>query len=238
MRRASLILANIRETADFFPATFQPKVRILFNVGMHVEPDKQAKASPNTELSVLFVAHLRPLKGGTLALRSFRRLLEANVSARLHMIGQGPDLGRLTALAGQLGIADKVDFMGYRPRTEVLDWMHRCDLFLLPSLRDSGGLVLLEAMAAGKPVICLDLSGPGQIVTPECGFKIAPTTSEAVEQALANALLKLAGDPDLRHRMGQAGRCRVTEEFDWDKRGEQMMNFYREITTDSGRLRG
>jgi glycosyltransferase involved in cell wall biosynthesis len=87
-------------------------------------------------------------------------------------------------------------------------------------------LVLLEAMSQGKPVVCLDLGGPGEIVSEECGFKIRPSDPEQVGTDLAAALARLEKDPQLREIMGEAGRRRVLERFDWDKRGEVMLELY------------
>jgi glycosyltransferase involved in cell wall biosynthesis len=86
----------------------------------------------------------------------------------------------------------------------------------------------MEAMMAEKPVVCLDLGGPGEIVTPECGFKVRPGNPAQVVADLAEALQKLAGDQALRRAMGLAGRQRILEHFDWEHRGERMMEIYSE----------
>jgi glycosyltransferase involved in cell wall biosynthesis len=128
-----------------------------------------------------------------------------------------------------LGISDRVKFLGGLPRPGVLGWMQRVDVLLHPSMRDSGGLVLMEAMAAGKPVVCLDLGGPGEIVTEECGFKIRPGAPKQVVADLAAALSRLAADPALCHKLGEAGRRRIRESFDWDERGRRMLELYEEV---------
>ena len=147
----------------------------------------------------------------------------------LVVIGSGSEGVRLAHLAAELGIAERVRFLGGMSRQQVLSWMQASDVLLHPSLRDSGGMVLLEAMGHGKPVVCLDLGGPGEIVDEHCGFKVAPGTLAQVVADLAAALGKLAASPSLRLTIGEAGRQRVRTLFDWDKRGKTMLEIYRQM---------
>ncbi len=90
-------------------------------------------------------------------------------------------------------------------------------------------MVVLEAMASGLPVVCLDYGGPGEMVTEECGIKVKPVTPEQTIEDLADALLKLANDPALRRRMGEAGRKRVEEVYSWEKKGEFIKKMYEKV---------
>lgn len=84
-------------------------------------------------------------------------------------------------------------------------------------------------MAAGLPIVCLDYGGPGEMVTDECGIKVEPITPEQTINDLADALLRLANDPDLRERMGEAGKKRVMEHYSWEKKGEFIRKVYGEV---------
>ena len=231
MRRATVILAGNQETAQLVPASRHSKVRLMSCGGM--SPKERLMAVVPGEkpagFIILFVALLRPLKGGSLAIRAMQRLSSRRADAKLLFLGGGgQERARLEALVRELGLAGQVQFLGGLPRAQVLGWMEASDALLFPSLRDSGPMVVLEAMNAGKPVVCLDLGGPGFFVTEKCGIKVKPGNPEQVISDLAAALEKLAGDPGLRRAMGEAGRQRVRETFDWDKRGERMMEIYRE----------
>jgi glycosyltransferase involved in cell wall biosynthesis len=206
-------------------------VQIMLGIGMAAEEkDKAVRPAAKPDgFIILFVAPLRPLKGGSLALKALQRFASKHPEAKLVLVGRGSEGERLAALARELGISERVQFLGGLQRPEVLGWMQVTDTLLLPSLRDSGGLVLLEAMAQGKPVVCLDLGGPGEIVNGECGFKIRPGQPEQVVSDLATALDQLAASPALRQTMGEAARRRVHEHFDWDKRGERMMEIYGKV---------
>ncbi|MDD1415884.1 glycosyltransferase family 4 protein, partial [Dolichospermum sp. ST_con] len=108
-----------------------------------------------------------------------------------------------------------------------------CMVLIHPSLHDSGAGVCLEAMAAGRPVICLDLAGPAVQVASDTGFKVAASTPEQAVRELSQAIARLARDGNLQQRMGEAGRKRVSELFNWEVKGRDLANLYEEIITQS-----
>jgi glycosyltransferase involved in cell wall biosynthesis len=112
------------------------------------------------------------------------------------------------------------------PHSELLVLMRASDVFLFPSLRDGGGAVVVEAMAAGKPVICMDLAGPGLHVTENCGIKVSPQTPDQTIKSIADALERLYGDRELLARMGEAARHRVEEAYVLDKLGDRLRGIY------------
>ena len=122
------------------------------------------------------------------------------------------------------------------PRGELLSNMESHDVFLFPSLRDGGGAVVIEAMAAGKPVVCLDTGGPGMHITDDWGFKIVPRSPDDAVSELASALEQLYNDEDLRSRMGKAARKRAEMVYHWDRLGEQLMNIYEESLEAGGNV--
>lgn len=95
-----------------------------------------------------------------------------------------------------------------------------------PSLHDSGGWVCLEAMAAGRPVVCLDWAGPAVQVTPQTGIKILPISPDQVVRDLATAMTRLASEPEFCRRLGQEGRRRIAEHFDWETKADFMSRIY------------
>ena len=104
-----------------------------------------------------------------------------------------------------------------------------CDLLVHPSLHDSGGWACLEAMAAGRPVLCLNLGGPAILVTDETGFKIPAFTPEQVAEEMAKAMIKLARDLNLRQYMGDVARQRVRKHFSWDEKGNYLNALYEKV---------
>jgi glycosyltransferase involved in cell wall biosynthesis len=184
--------------------------------------------SHNGTFRVLTAGKLLRIKGNALALRAFRQFAARHSDAELVIVGNGPELPWLRRLAGDLEQSRQVRFEDWMTREKLLSQMFASDVFLFPSLRDGGGAVVVEAMAAGKPVVCLDLACPGLHVTPECGIKITPCSPEGTVREMAAALERLYQNKELRARMGQAARKRGEEHYHWDRLGEHLLEIYRE----------
>ena len=129
-------------------------------------------------------------------------------------------------MARRLQIEHRVTFWGQVSRRETLQKVADCDVMLFPSLHDSGGWASIESMAAGRPVVCLDLGGPAHQVSAETGFKISADDPCKAIHELAGALISLAQDPSLRMRMSIASRKRVQEIFNWRHVGETFEALY------------
>jgi len=131
-------------------------------------------------------------KGFHLGLQSFAK---ANLpDAEYWILGIGPEQARLKRLAEQLKIAHQVKFWDRLPREESLQKLAQSHVLVHPSLHDSGGWVCIEAMATGRPVICLNLGGPGVQVTDETGIKVLAQTPEQAVQDLAQAMANVLGN--------------------------------------------
>lgn len=172
------------------------------------EPVRDGRRPP----VVLSVARQYRRKDTRTLLDAFARLQASHPEARLRIVGGGPELPRLRARARELGLGDRVTFLGEVPddgavRREYL----AADLFCLPSLQEGFGIAYLEAMAAGLPVVATRAAAVPEVVPDgEVGLLVPPRDPEA----LAAALARLLDDTDLRRRLGQAGRRRV-ERYDW-----------------------
>jgi glycosyltransferase involved in cell wall biosynthesis len=160
---------------------------------------------------------------------AFARFQKIFPASEYWFIGDGSERNWLEQLALQLGIGEKVTFLGQLPHNKVLDKLAECDVFVHPALHDSAPAVCLEAMATGRPVICLDLGGPALQVTEETGIKVPAILPEQVERDLASAMERLANDPNLRKRMGESARQRVRENFYWDRKGDFINELYRGV---------
>jgi glycosyltransferase involved in cell wall biosynthesis len=186
---------------------------------------------------LLSVGRLIHWKGYHLALEAFARLKSRFPQATYWVIGDGPERRRLAALAGRLRLRSSVRFLGSLPRGRTLAQLARGDVLVHPSLHESGGWACVEAMACGLPVVCLQIGGPAVLISEECGILVpAASPGQAVEQ-MAGALEKLARDGRLRRAMGEAGRTRARELFNWDGKGKALQGFYRQCA-GSGKAGG
>jgi glycosyltransferase involved in cell wall biosynthesis len=205
---------------QIFPETSLPAEEIT-RLAQHTLPE-------DAPVRFISMGRLLHWKGFHLGLRAFA-LADLPDDAEYWLLGDGPERQRLQALAEELGIANRVKFWNRLPREETLQKLSESIALVHPSLHDSGGWVCLEAMATGRPVLCLDLGGPSVQVTPETGFKVAAHTPEQAVSDLATAMTRLAQDSQLRMRMGQAGQKRVREGFTWETKGKLLTQLYKEI---------
>ncbi len=229
-RRSAVAIAATADTARRLHALRCSDVRTLSESGLlqeEIATLHQLEPAGGEQIRFISMGRLLHWKGFHLGLRAFAQAAIPN--SEYWILGEGPQREVLQALAEALGVASQVKFWGRLPRQDGLLRLGQCDVLVHPSLHDSGGWVCLEAMAASRPVICLDLGGPGVQVTPEAGYKISPTTPEQVVEHLAEAMTQLAQQPDLRQKMGAAGRHRVKEHFDWDQKINQQISLYEEV---------
>ena len=226
-RRAALALATTPETANRLRKLGAKRVEVLSEVALSEEEiDCLGKLPPPEPKPVRFlsVGRLLAWKGFHLGLMAFAQ--SGLEEAEYWIVGDGPERKRLEALARRLGVADRVRFWGALPRAEVLRLLGQVHALVHPSLHDSGGWVSLEAMAAGRPVICLDLGGPATQVTQETGFKVPARTPEKAVRDLAQAIRWWGENPNLSKEMGEAGRKHVTIRFVWVRRSLDIMRLY------------
>ena len=238
-RRSIVAFGTTEATAHCLRRLGAKDVRVLSQVGMSAAEIGQLSQSPGPDAGVIrfvSIGRLLALKGFHFGLRAFARARIAR--AEYWIIGDGPELGRLRGLVTELGIAGQVRFWGGLPRDETLRRLAESHVLVHPSLHDSGGWVCAEALAIGRPVICLDLGGPAAQVTASTGFRIRPRTTSQVVRDLSEAMQRLAADPALRRQMGAAGRRRCMEELCWESKGRLLDAVYKEIVEKRSTLLG
>jgi glycosyltransferase involved in cell wall biosynthesis len=224
-RRAAVALATTDRTAERLKILGCREVLVYSEAGLPQEEIERLAAIPirTGELfRLVSLGDLLHLKGFELGLRAFAQFQKQFPQSEYWLMGEGPERQRLRKIARKLGVEKSVKFWGRIPRAEVLQKLELCDVLVHPSLHDSGGWVCLEAMAAGRPVICLDIGGPGLQVTAETGVKVKAISPKQAIDEMAAAMAQLAQNPELKNRMGEAGRARVSEIFAWEKKGEWL----------------
>jgi len=235
-RRAKAILFGNREALKAVPRKWHSKVQLfpLNGVPPTAFDGFTPGVQPGEKYKILTAGRLVRLKAFDLAIEAFKAFVEQTGltsrgdGAEFTIVGDGPELPRLQGLVRSYGLQEQVRFETWKPQEKLWSMMRACDVFLFPSLRDGGGLVVVEAMAAGKPVICVDLGGPGMHVTEDCGIKVAPHSPEQVVRDLAAALERLYRDKGLRLQMGEAARERAAQIYHWDRIAGRMLEIYKD----------
>jgi len=192
-----------------------------------VEPARYQRAVPIARyrdgvLNILFVGRMEPRKGLIHLLRAFRKLQLEGVHARLLIVGSGPGdrEARRYVLTRQL---ENVEFLGRVSESQKAQLFKTADIYVSPATgRESFGIVLLEAMSAGAPIICSDIHGYRGVVRRERdGILVEPGSADA----LAAAIRRLADDPELRAKLSRAGEERA-QLFTWERVGLAVEEYY------------
>lgn len=214
---ATQIVATTAETLSKIPAKYRRKSTVQQAIG--IDPQRFLRLSPKkprnsamrdrARLELLYVGRLLPWKGVHLTLKALAMLGESPANVHLTVIGSGYDHARLKKLADRLKVDELVSWVSWMRREELIGVYSNFDLFMFPSLHDSGGSVVLEALMFGLPVVCLDLGGPGIAVNDDCGKVIQATgVDEAgVVGAIATFLRRVLADPNMLRRLSATARA-------------------------------
>ena len=226
-RNARIILTATLATRAGIPTEFGPKCIDMLENGVDLDIFKPSdwpdSPSPERPLEILFVGRLLPFKGVPMLLEAAARL---QFPFHLTIVGTGSEEGPLRTLAESLPLKGRVDFLGALPLCEVAKQMALAHVFCLPSVRESGGGVLLEAMAVARPVIALAYGGPAEIVDEEVGRLIPSTGRETVIGELAKTLADVVDNPEHWRQRGLTGRKRVEQRYAWPVKIDAAITLY------------
>jgi len=230
VKRAKAILVCDRETKQNIPEKYQQKVHYFPAMGIgkkEVGPVPKKKENQK-EFKVLSSGRLHRLKAFDLAIQAFALFAKENQNTIMEIVGSGDEKQNLKDLIEKFDLKYRVKITPWLERKNLLKLMQQSDVFLFPSLRDAGDVVI-KAMAQGMPVVCLNTAGPGFHVKKEWGIKVEARTKEMVVNELALALEKLYKDEPLKRKMGKAARRRAKGYYVWDELGKKLEKIYKMV---------
>lgn len=214
--RAALIACTTRETLQRIPERFHDKCIVLPAIGIDPPNGPATPAESPQTPAFLFIGRLLYWKGLHLVLRAMPEVMRQVPNTRLKIVGQGKDARWLRQVAEECGVNAQIDWIPQLPHHEIATIYHGQTALVFPSLHDSGGLVVLESLAAGLPVVCLALGGPGVFVDSSCGVVIdaANQSERSIQHSIASAMIRLAQDPSFRANL--AANCAArARQFSW-----------------------
>jgi len=191
--------------------------------GVDLEFYDRLEVQERDEPTICYVGHLEARKGILDLIRAFNVILKKIPDARLLIVGSGPLMMKAKEIAMRLRVSHRVDFIGEIKFREAAKIMKSSHVVVLPSLIEGFGIVLAEAGACGKPAIAYDIPAVRDIIIDGVnGFLVQPRNIEA----LANRIIEVLRDDNLRRKMGEAGKMIVKNNFTWDKAAQNTLKVY------------
>ncbi|WP_341546156.1 glycosyltransferase [Desulfitobacterium sp. THU1] len=244
-RRVVLVSDKLRENYGLeLWADSLSKYRVIYNGAEFEDVDAKAQAEVQKSAScenaihdeqrgpvLLTVGFLREPKGHAYVLEALAnsQLLQDYPNLLYRIAGDGAERQNLEAQVRALGLEKHVEFLGSLPHPQAMAEMARCDIFVMPSWNEAFGVVYLEALSQGKPIIGTKGEGIAPLIhREEVGLTVRPRNAEDIRFAIE----KLLGNPDLTQEMGKKGQILVRENFTWSHNAHQTIALYHEVLAE------
>ena len=231
--RAALVLGVAPYMRDVLAPVPLRRFAPMLELGIDTLAPPIQRNPPADGLRLLHVGRAVRTKGLRDAIRALSHLPDLP-AVTLTSAGDGPDLAACRALAKNLGLAERITFLGHIPRDRVETLYAHHDLFVFPSFREPAGGVLYEAMRWGLPILTVARGGPDHIVDDASGLRLPVTDPTTLATGLASAIRHLQADPDLRLRLGAGARAKVAREGLWPDKAAALLAKYRAILSPAG----
>ena len=216
---AKLIYVTTADSMRLVPVKYRFKTSVHLAIATHGHAVQDYERQPPEFPRFVFAGQLIHLKGVHLAIRALAEARKVLPTVTLTLVGAGPAEQWLRRVANRLSLAEAVEFAGPLPRHKFLDLLSGYTALVFPSLHDTGGMVVLEALSQGLPVISLDLGGPGVIVNSSCGIVVSTVSAGETEvvSAIASAMITLGKMAASEWKSLSAGAIARANELSWDK---------------------
>jgi glycosyltransferase involved in cell wall biosynthesis len=191
--------------------------------------------SASIPLRAAFVGRLVPYKGADILLDAIADFLKQG-TLELHVIGDGPQRPLLETMIARMGVQNSVQFHGWVAHADVPTKLRICDFLALPSIREFGGGVVVEAMALGLPPIVADYGGPSELVDETTGIRVPFHDKSSLVEGMKSAIGDVIRHPEMLDKFGAAGRRKVAEKLTWDAKAKQILAVYQAVLGGSKNL--
>jgi glycosyltransferase involved in cell wall biosynthesis len=225
---AAVIFAKTADTRNLLSDHLREKTIVFGELGIRKAQIASPRVRRQKPPRLLYAGRLLYWKGVHIAIQAFAELLAKIPDARFTIVGSGPEDARLRADAQARKVSENIDFISWLPQNKLFELYDSHDLLLFPSLHDSSGGVVLESLCQGMPVVCLDLGGPKDIVTPNSGIIIKTTglNTAQVASSIANEICQALSSPTMLADLSRGAISRASDFILSDR----VAKFYQEAS--------
>lgn len=228
--RAVSIITRTNNTKMFIPLIFRNKVKVCLETSMEpsVFNHKKEILAKNNLINLIITGRLVPFKNVISAVNALE-YINSKYNYQLTIIGSGSEKNKIKKAIALKNLSRRVKFISEIKRNEVLTKLSKADIYIFPSLREGGSWALMEAMAIGLPVICLNWTGMEIITDKNSAIQLPVSNPKQMPKDIAQAICELIENPSERFRMGNAARARIKNVFNWKAKGEFMEQLFEEL---------
>lgn len=231
-RNTTVLLSATQSTFESFPERYQHKIVTMIENGVELNrftpmpwPSDPSSENP---VRLLFVGRLIPFKGIPMLIEAVSAV-RSEMKIEVRIVGEGAMKAEWKELVRQKGLESEIRLLGGQSLDQVAEHMKWCHAFVLPSVRESGGAVLLEAMASARPVAAVGYGGPAEIVDDDIGVLIPPSGPDSVIRGLIEVIRSVKSNPEIWRGRGQTGLERARTLYSWESKMDQALEIYRNI---------
>ncbi len=219
-KRAEAILCRTENNVNAIPKKYRNKTKLVLETAIDKEILEYRKdySGKKEQIELIITGRLVPFKNVEMTVDIMEKLSNKYQNIHLTIIGSGSESENIKKKIKQYSIDSFINVIDELPREQVINSLVESDIYVCPSLREGGSWSLMEAMAVGLPVVCLNWTGMKTITSDDTAIRIEPTDYEQTVEEFTNAISELIDSRDKRMKMGLAGRERIREKFNWDSK--------------------
>ena len=235
-RDSAAIIAGSKHTYGELPPWTKEKLVYIPENGVDMNRFSVPRGhSASLPLRVAFVGRLVPYKGADMLLEATSEFVKQG-QVEVHIIGDGPQRSALESIVTRLNLEDGVRFHGWVRHSDLQEKLRVCDIMALPSIREFGGAVVVEAMALGLTPIVADYGGPSELVDDTTGIRVPFHDKASLVEGMRDAIRRCIRSPGMVDKFGEAGRRKVLEKLTWDAKANQILAVYDAVLNGSKNL--
>ncbi|MDP4142971.1 MAG: glycosyltransferase family 4 protein [Bacillota bacterium] len=224
------VIIGTQHLSQQLPLECIHKTTVLFDTTVDTEIFYPKIRDNSNKIVILYCGRLELEKGCMLLLEAFKNLRNKGYfNIRLDMLGSGKRYSEIERFIKKNSLDECVNCIGAVSHDKIPEYMQNSHIFCLPTLREPGGTVILEAMSCELPIVTTNYGGPAFSVNKDCGIKIEPKSFDTFIEDLTSALEYLINNEDVRLAMGEKGRRRIIEEFSVKALENKIKNLYNDV---------
>jgi len=227
-KKAKVIIFRTSSAKQAFPFN-KDKLYSIISETAYSDIIPKIDKTHNDYIHALCIGRMAYWKGFSLAVKGFHSFIQNGGKGKLELFGEGPELKKIKMYIKDNNLENYIFVRGFVINNDIKNKLKEASILLHPSFRDGGSWSIIESMSNGLPVICLNASGPKDMVTDKGGLLIDVISPNQVVEDIGKGLLELLNDPIKYKTLSIYAQKRINTEYTWKKRGEQMKKVYEDV---------